>query len=126
MIAWPSSTTVSKSSVTARSKSRRWLMALHLEGIVNVLIDAGATRSTLSKAAAALGPDADGPPDVLEPATVGPDDSAREAITAFCANYIRAFITQDVRPCAGSPRPAHQMRVAARRLRSGLKAFGPR
>lgn len=96
-----------------------------LEGIVNVLIDAGATRSTLSKAAAALGPDADGPPNVLEPASVGPDDSAREAITAFLRKYIRAFITQDVRVRRDLPDSVHQMRVAARRLRSGLKAFGP-
>ena len=41
-----------------------------LDGIVDALIAAGATRSYLSKAAAALGPDADGPPDVLEPADV--------------------------------------------------------
>lgn len=96
-----------------------------IEEIVSVLIAAGATRSTLSKAAAALGPDADGPPDVLEPATVGPDDTAREAITAFLRKYIRAFITQDVRVRRDLPDSVHQMRVAARRLRSGLKAFGP-
>lgn len=96
-----------------------------LEAIVAVLVEAGATRSILSKAAAALGPDAAGPSDVLEPADVGPADSAREAITAFLRKYIRAFITQDVRVRRDLPDSVHQMRVAARRLRSGLKAFGP-
>ncbi len=96
-----------------------------LEAIVEVLVDAGATRSSVSKAAAALGPDATGPADVLEPADVGPNDSARDAITAFLRKHIRAFITQDVRVRRDLPDSVHQMRVAARRLRSGLKAFGP-
>ena len=96
-----------------------------LEAIVNVLVEAGATRSSISKAAAALGPAAAGPPDVLEPADVGPKDSARDSITAFLRKYIRAFITQDVRVRRDLPDSVHQMRVAARRLRSGLKAFGP-
>ncbi len=96
-----------------------------LTSIVAELERAGAKRSTLSKAASALGPDAGGPPDVLEPAAVGPLDPAAEAITAFLRKYIRAFITQDVRVRRDLPDAVHQMRVAARRLRSGLKAFGP-
>lgn len=96
-----------------------------LEAIVEVLVSAGATRSSISKAAAALGPDASGPADVLEPEDVGPNDTAREAITSFLRKHIRAFITQDVRVRRDLPDSVHQMRVAARRLRSGLKAFGP-
>jgi CHAD domain-containing protein len=96
-----------------------------LEPIVKVLVNSGATRSSISKAAAALGPDAAGPPDVLAPAKVGPHDSARDAITAFIRKHVRAFITQDVRVRRDLPDSVHQMRVAARRLRSGLKAFGP-
>jgi len=93
--------------------------------IVAELERVGANRSTLSKAASALGPDAGGPPDVLEPADVGPLDPASAAITAFLRKYIRAFINQDVRVHRDLPDAVHQMRVAARRLRSGLKAFGP-
>ena len=54
----------------------------------------------------------------------GPNDSAREAITAFLRKYIR--VHHPGRPRSSDlPDSVHQMRVAARRLRSGLKAFGP-
>lgn len=96
-----------------------------LTQIIAELERVGANRSSLSKAASALGPDAGGPADVREPVSVGPLDPASEAITAFLRKYIRAFIKQDVRVRRDLPDAVHQMRVAARRLRSGLKAFGP-
>ena len=93
--------------------------------VATVLLNAGATSSTQSKAASALGARAAGAPDVLEPAAVTPEDPASDAITSFLRKHIRAFITQDVRVRRDLPDAVHQMRVAARRLRSGLKAFGP-
>lgn len=96
-----------------------------LDDIAELFLSTGATRSTASKAASALGPQASGEPDVLEPEKVSTSDPAADAITAFLRKYIRAFINQDVRMRRDLPDSVHQMRVAARRLRSGLKAFGP-
>ncbi len=96
-----------------------------LSAIVDVLVAAGGTPGHESKAAVALGPATTEPPDVLPPATVTPSDPASAAITAFMRRHVRAFIRQDVRVRRDLPDAVHQMRVAARRLRSGLKAFGP-
>ena len=96
-----------------------------LGSVVAALEASGAVPGHESKAATALGPATDGPPDVAEPEPVGPDDSAGAAITALLRRHIRAFMLQDVRVRRDLPDAVHQMRVAARRLRSGLKAFGP-
>ncbi len=96
-----------------------------LAPIVDALTTLGAVPSTSSKAGAAFGPAATAPPDVPPPVEVGPRDPAADAITAFMRKYVRAFIIQDVRVRRDLPDAVHQMRVAARRLRSGLKAFGP-
>jgi len=93
--------------------------------IVDALVASGATPSVMSKAGSALGPASLNPPDILLPDEVDPEDSAGEAITAFLRKYARAFVQQDVRVRRDMPDAVHQMRVAARRLRSGLKAFGP-
>lgn len=95
-----------------------------LETIFDLLCDAGAVPSTGSKAADAFGPAAHRPPDVGVARDVGPRDSAADAIQSFLQKHIRAFILQDVRVRRDLPDAVHQMRVAARRLRSGLKAFG--
>ena len=71
-----------------------------LEGIVNVLIDAGATRSTLSKAAAALGPDADGPPDVPSPQLLVPTTVHAKRSPPFCASTF-AHSSLRTSGCAG-------------------------
>ena len=96
-----------------------------LEALVNYLIDFGAVPGTASKAASALGPRASAPPDIVERGPVTPDDPAADAVRAHLALHARRFLLQDVRVRRDLPDAVHQMRVAARRLRSGLKVFGP-
>lgn len=97
----------------------------NLSLIVNALRAAGAEPITGNKVSNALGPAATGAPDVPEPEAVSPKDPASAAITAFLRKYVIAFATQDLRVRRDLPDSVHQMRVAARKLRSGLKAFGP-
>jgi len=82
----------------------------------------GDTPATLLTA---LGPVIQEPADVPEPQVVGPDDPAGAAVTAHIRRHARAFLLQDVRVRRDLPDSVHQMRVAARRLRSGLKVFEP-
>lgn len=96
-----------------------------LTGPVDLLLAAGATPSTTSKAASALGPATRRPPDVPKAATVTPLDPAGAAVTAHLRKHVRAFLEQDVRVRRDLPDAVHQMRVAARKLRSGLKVFSP-
>jgi CHAD domain-containing protein len=96
-----------------------------LEPIVALLMAHGATAGTSSKAGSALGPAAKLPPDVLPPGTVTPHDPAGAAVTAHIRTHVRRFLLQDVRVRRDLPDSVHQMRVAARRLRSGLRVFGP-
>lgn len=96
-----------------------------LSGVVDLILAGGGVPSKSSKAASALGPRAALPPDVLPPVAASPDDPAGEAVTAFLRKHVRAFLTQDVRVRRDLPDAVHQMRVAARRLRSGLKTFQP-
>lgn len=96
-----------------------------LSAVVAALQDAGAEPSSMSKAARAVGPQAGAPPDVVEWGKVAPSDPAGDAVRAHLAKHVRRFLLQDVRVRRDLPDSVHQMRVAARRLRSGLKAFGP-
>lgn len=96
-----------------------------LAAVVDVLIAAGGEPGTASKAASALGPATHQPPDVPEPGHVSPGDPAAAAVTAHLRKHVRAFLLQDVRVRRDLPDAIHQMRVAARRLRSGLKVFAP-
>lgn len=96
-----------------------------LTGVVDLLQSLGAEPSTSSKAASALGPAVAAPPDVSEPSEVSADDPAREAVASYLRKHVRAFLSQDIRVRRDLPDAVHQMRVAARRLRSGLKTFAP-
>ena len=96
-----------------------------LAPIVAVLEAAGAVPGSTPKAMTALGPVTQEPADVPEPQIVGPLDPAGAAVTAHIRRHTRAFLLQDVRVRRDLPDSVHQMRVAARRLRSGLKAFEP-
>ncbi|MFI0431679.1 MAG: CHAD domain-containing protein [Candidatus Nanopelagicales bacterium] len=96
-----------------------------LSGPVDLLLSLGATPSKASKAASALGPAAAEPADIPKQEPVTPSDPAGDAVTAYLRKHARAFLTQDVRVRRDLPDAVHQMRVAARRLRSGLKTFGP-
>ncbi|MGI9197969.1 MAG: CHAD domain-containing protein [Candidatus Nanopelagicales bacterium] len=96
-----------------------------LEAVVSLLVEHGGTVGSLSKASAALGPRTLAPPDVPEVAWPAPSDPAGDALHAFLSAYVRRFLLQDVRVRRRLPDSVHQLRVAARRLRSGLQAFRP-
>ncbi|MEI2715717.1 MAG: CYTH and CHAD domain-containing protein [Candidatus Nanopelagicales bacterium] len=96
-----------------------------LPAVVEALQAAGAIPGTASKAATAVGPRASAPPDVVEAQGVGPGDPAGDAVRAHLTKHIRRFLLQDVRVRRNLPDSVHQMRVAARRIRSGLRGFGP-
>jgi CHAD domain-containing protein len=97
-----------------------------LEAVGALLVDAGAVAgSFMPKAVRALGSRATTPPDPPPPAVVTRRSSAGEVVTAFLQTHVRALLTRDPLVRQGAPDSVHQMRVAARRLRSGLKTFGP-
>ena len=91
-----------------------------------VLTSAGAvTGEFVSKAVRALGPFAAAPPEVSDPADVTPDDPARDAVRAHIARHTRRLREADIAVRRDLDDSVHQMRVAARRLRSGLRVFRP-
>jgi CHAD domain-containing protein len=94
-----------------------------LESVVTLLVDAGGTPSTEGKGAAALGIRAGGAPDVVVPPWPGPKDPAGEAVRCILAENVRKFLLEDVRVRRDLPDSVHQMRVAARTLRSALRTF---
>ena len=96
-----------------------------LPAVLRVLRAVGAVVEPTSAVDVALGPLAHELPDVPEPVDVGPHDPAGAAVTAHLRRHARALLLQDVRVRRDLPEGVHQMRVAARRLRSGLKAFEP-
>ncbi|HEY5032167.1 MAG TPA: CYTH and CHAD domain-containing protein [Actinomycetes bacterium] len=97
-----------------------------IDAVVAALVGSGAIEGGLpSKAVRALGPAASAPPDVAAPGRVRPRDPAGAALQAHLARHTRALLDQDVRVRRDLPDGVHQLRVAARRLRSGLKVFGP-
>ncbi len=100
-----------------------------VEHVVTRLDQSGAvTGEFVSKAVRALGPQASAPPEVPEPQGVGPDDPASAAVQAFIAVHTRAFRAADLafrRDPEGPFDAVHKMRVATRRLRSGLRVFRP-
>lgn len=97
----------------------------YLKQVGAVLEASGAVGGTfMPKAVRALGSRAAGPPEVDVPAVVTPRNTAGEVVTAFLQTHIRALLTGDPLVRQGADDAVHQMRVAARRLRSGLKTFG--
>lgn len=99
--------------------------AVDLDDIITTLVAAGATESSFaSKAVRALGPRASEPPDIPLPGKAGPHDAAGDALHGFLASQVAAFIAHDLGVRRGLPDSVHQLRVAARRMRSALKVFG--
>jgi CHAD domain-containing protein len=97
-----------------------------LDAIEVTLGNAGAVPGGyVSKAGRALGPLASGPPDVVEPNPVDVEDPAGEVVRAHLARNVAVLLKQDRRVRLDEPDSVHQMRVAARRIRSGLKTFAP-
>jgi CHAD domain-containing protein len=97
--------------------------------VVGALNESGAvTGEFISKAVRALGAQASAPPEAPAPDEVGPDDPAGAAVQAFIALHTRAMRAADLafrRDPEGPWDAVHKMRVAARRLRSGLRVFRP-
>lgn len=96
-----------------------------LDPIVELLLAHGAMPGSSSKAGSALGPAARNAPDVVDAFPVTPADPAGDAVRAHLLTHVRRFLMQDVRVRRDLPDSVHQMRVAARRLRSGLRVFAP-
>jgi len=100
--------------------------ALHaIESVVDFLIAEGAEPSSISKAASALGPRTSAPPDVPALPFPGKSDLAVDAIRAVLSQHVRHLLMADVGVRRDLPDSVHQMRVAARRLRSAFATFAP-
>lgn len=97
-----------------------------LDAVSDALVAAGAVLGAqVSKARRALGAPATALSDVPEPEEVGPRSSAAELVRAYTAEQVRALRRHDLGVRRGEDDAVHQMRVAARRLRSGLRVFRP-
>lgn len=96
-----------------------------LARIANALRASGAVDSEpIPKAVRALGPRASAPPDVPEPDTHTAPAPAAAVIKAAIATGTRRLMINDPLARLDDPEGVHQMRVAARRLRSDLRTFG--
>lgn len=96
-----------------------------LKRVGDLLRAAGAVGGEfVPKVVRALGPQATADPDPPPPRYVDLDGPGRLALQAIFRRYVRAFMAQDPRLRRGETDSVHQMRVAARRLRSALKTFG--
>jgi CHAD domain-containing protein len=96
-----------------------------LRPIADRLRRAGAVMAEpVPKAIRALGPRAAADPDVT-PISVTADDAAVRAVQATLASGLDRLITNDAPTRLGDVEGLHQMRVAARRLRSDLRTFRP-
>ncbi len=101
-------------------------VAVLAEQVSADLIAAGAVPGEfVAKVVRALGPTAAAPPEVPEPPEVRPTDPARLAVIGHLRRHVRALRAEDVLVRRGAEDAVHQMRVAARRLRSGLQVFRP-
>ena len=78
-----------------------------------------------SKVSRALGPLASAPPDLVEADPPRPRDPAGDVVRAHLTKNVLALLEMDRQVRLDEPDSVHQMRVAARRIRSGLKTFGP-
>jgi len=96
-----------------------------VEHTAGLLVTAGAEPTTVSKAASALGPRTQLPPDVPLLPMPTPTDLAVDAIRAVMCLHVRHLLLADIAVRRNLPDSVHQMRVAARRLRSALATFAP-
>jgi CHAD domain-containing protein len=97
-----------------------------LEAVGAVLRSGGAVGGQfVPKVVRALGPQATAAADPPPPAAVSPGDPVRLVVREALRRYVRDLLTQDVVVRRGGDDGVHQMRVAARRLRSAMKTFRP-
>lgn len=96
-----------------------------VDGLVADLERAGAEPCRTPKLIRALGSDAAGPPDVVEP-DLGRRPTARDVVHAAIARSVtRLILHLPVARLGEDPEGVHQARVATRRLRSDLRTFRP-
>ncbi|TDD69509.1 CYTH and CHAD domain-containing protein [Jiangella aurantiaca] len=96
--------------------------------VATALTEAGAVGGEfVAKVVRALGANAAAQPEVPELPAPRPKDPAHDALVAYLARHVRALRAADVafRREPADPEAVHQLRVAARRLRSGLRTFRP-
>ncbi|PSK97562.1 CHAD domain-containing protein [Haloactinopolyspora alba] len=99
-----------------------------VDSVTGALTTAGAVGGEfVAKVVRALGPGAAAEPEVPPPGTPRPKDPAAATLTAYLRRHVRALRAADIayRLDPGDPETVHQLRVAARRLRSGLRTFRP-
>jgi CHAD domain-containing protein len=97
-----------------------------LKAIAFALRSTGAVASEpIPKVVRAMGPRATAPSDIPPSRQVSPGEPARLAVAEAASNALRRLVTNDSRARLGDPEGVHQMRVAARRLRSDLRTFAP-
>ena len=97
-----------------------------LPRIADHLVLSGAdARSAGSKGIRAIAGDVELAALVPTPPPCGPDEPGAAAVAHLVRAQVAALIAQDLRVRRGLPDAVPQFRVAARRLRSGLQAFGP-
>jgi len=94
-----------------------------LPGIRTLLAQHGTAPDPVSKAARALGPKADAPPEA-EPRSVQSSDTAGAAVAAAISAATSRLLRHDPAVRLGEdPEGVHQARVATRRLRADLRTF---
>ena len=100
-------------------------MADQLQAVAAYLIQHGAVVEHRQKVETALGAGAFKQPDVMRLPWPRPQNPAGSALRAHLAKHVYRLLQEDGRMRRDLPDAVHQMRVAARQLRSGLKVFVP-
>jgi CHAD domain-containing protein len=96
-----------------------------LDALAQCLLDAGATpAATASKLARSLGDAAPQAPRKLSRRKLA-RGSAAQVLLAHLGEHFAELKHQDFRLRTGEPGSVHKLRIAARRLRSALKTYGP-
>jgi CHAD domain-containing protein len=94
--------------------------------VAAVLQEAGAVAGdSTPKALKALGARANALPDVVSPKKISPKQPAGRAVERSLESGIYRMVANDPGTRLGSEEAVHQMRVAARRMRSDLRTLGP-
>lgn len=96
------------------------------EELVGALRDAGATESEpIPKVVRVLGPRATAPSDLPPPTTFNPRSTGADLVGSSLTRGLARLVENDPLMRQGEPEGVHQMRVAARRIRSDLGTFAP-
>lgn len=114
-------TTLRELEIEARTADRA-----RLDALASRLRAPGASpASPVPKLVQLLGADAAAPPDLPPPRAVDPGEPAAAAVAVTIAAGAHRLVWNDPGVRLGEVEPVHQMRVAARRLRSDLRTLAP-